>query len=195
MFYQRLFQDASFFELLQRIDEDLAAEARSGGCSCGGVLHFARFRRKPRGGPPGLVREVLVRQSLCCAREGCRRRSTPPSVLFLGRKVFFGVVVLLLPILREGLTAARFRRLEEALPVSRRTVLRWQRWWREVVPATPCWQRLRGVLSEPGRIAAVLPSGLVDAVAPAPEASARVVAVLRLLAPLAASAGLGGWAG
>jgi hypothetical protein len=188
MFYQKLLQEASFFSVLLRIDEDLAAQVREAGCCCGGVLHFARFRRKPRGGPPGLSRELSVRHSLCCSREGCRRRATPPSVLFLGRKVFFGVVVLLAPILREGLTPARFRRLEEALPVSRRTVQRWRRWWREAVPATSWWQRVCGQMSRAAGIAAGLPAALLAALAPGGQES--VLAALRLLAPLAASAGV-----
>ena len=36
---------------------------------------------------------------------------TPSSLRFLGRKVFFGVLVLLLPVLREGPTPERLARL------------------------------------------------------------------------------------
>ncbi|HRZ54915.1 MAG TPA: hypothetical protein P5525_05600 [Candidatus Paceibacterota bacterium] len=36
-----------------------------------------------------------VRFSLCCGKEGCRRRNTPPSVRFLGRWVYAGLVVIL----------------------------------------------------------------------------------------------------
>ena len=96
--YQRLLREASFFELLLQFDEDLAGEVREAGCPCGGVLHSARYPRKPRGGPESLGREHAMRASFCCAEDGCRRRATPPSLRFLGRKVFFGVVVLLLPI-------------------------------------------------------------------------------------------------
>ena len=86
--YQTLLRDASFFELLLRFDDDLAAAVRQAGCGvCGGVLHSARYRRKPRGGPAGLGAEHALRQSFCCAAEGCRRRATPPSLRFLGRKV------------------------------------------------------------------------------------------------------------
>ena len=189
MLYQELLRDARFFSLLTEIDLDLAEETRLARCPCGGVLHWARYRRKPRGGPFGIGREVAIRQSLCCSVDGCRCRSTPPSVLFLGRKVFFGVVVLLVPILREGLTPARFRRLEEELPVSRRTVQRWRRWWRETVPETTWWRLTRSRLSDSPGMAAALPSALMDAFALLPEAADRTLAVLRLAAPLAASVG------
>ena len=56
--YPDLLKDMGFFEFLGRLDADLAEEARRGGCPhCRGVLHCARYPRKPRGGPPGLGRE------------------------------------------------------------------------------------------------------------------------------------------
>ena len=178
--YQELLSDTSFFELLGRIDEELAGEVRSAGCPCGGVLHSARYPRKPRGGPPGLAAQWGLRASFCCAEDGCRRRSTPPSVRFLGRKVFFGLVVLLVPILREGLTPERFRRLQEQLQVSRRTVLRWQRWWRELIPASRLWQRALAQLlpADAGR----LPGSLLEAFTQATAGWERALAALRWLA-------------
>ena len=130
--YQSLLADASFFSLLLRIDRDLAQQARAGGCPwCGGVLHRASYRRKPRGGPVRLGREHAERFSFCCSVEGCRRRVTPASVRFLGRKVFFAAVVLLVPVLRDGPRPERLGRLEELFTVDRRTLGRWRRWWRE----------------------------------------------------------------
>jgi hypothetical protein len=86
--------DASVFRLLLDVDRDLAAEARAGGCACGGPLHAARYRRKPRGGPRGeLSAEYSWRESFCCAREECRKPTTPPSVRFLGRRVYVAAVV------------------------------------------------------------------------------------------------------
>ena len=82
------------FELLFAIDQDLAANARAAGCpACGGRLHSVRYPRKPRGGPADLGPEYDWRFSFCCAGEGCRRRATPPSVRFLGRRVYLGAVV------------------------------------------------------------------------------------------------------
>ena len=191
--YQELLHDASFFELLRRMDVDLAEETRLAGCRCGGVLHFARYRRKPRGGPRSLPRECSVRESFCCSEEGCRRRSPPPSVLFLGRRVFYGVVVVLVPILREGLTPRRFRRLAKQLAVSRRTVRRWQRWWREMMPLTALWRQARADLA-PGVSEASLPGSLVAAFSAATEGRDRLYAVLMWLSDLGLSPGPGGQA-
>src|ERR1700688_4494044 len=139
--YQTLLQDSNLFSLLLHFDADLAAEVREAGCvACGGVLHSARYPRKPRGGPEGLEGEHRLRHSFWCAAEGCRRRATPPSLRSLGRKVFFGLWVLLLPVLQEGPTPQRLSRIEAVFAVSRPTLLRWRRWWHEVVPRSRFWQ-------------------------------------------------------
>ena len=65
--------------------------------------------RKPRGRPAGLGDEHDWRFSFCCARDGCRTRKTPPSLRFLGRKVYLAAMVVLIAIMREGATAARMR--------------------------------------------------------------------------------------
>ena len=59
--------------------------------ACGGVLHSARYPRKPRGGPPELRQTDNSRLSFCCAQ--CRRRHTPRSVRYLGRRVYLATVV------------------------------------------------------------------------------------------------------
>ena len=41
--------DTGFYQLLTRIDASIAEEVRARGCDCGGVLHSARYPRKPRG--------------------------------------------------------------------------------------------------------------------------------------------------
>jgi hypothetical protein len=74
--------DASVWQLLLMADRDLAAEARAAGCSCGGVLHSARYPRKPRGGVPAELRPEY------CRRES-RQRGVPeaddPSVAAVSR--------------------------------------------------------------------------------------------------------------
>jgi len=89
-----LLERSSLFSLLHRIDRDLAEEHRQKRCPvCGGPLHQSNYPRKPRGGPEDLPEEILVRRSFCCGTEGCRVRSLPPSCLFMGRRVYWGVVV------------------------------------------------------------------------------------------------------
>src|SRR4249920_3425051 len=87
--YQALLADARFHEQLLVFDRDLAASARAARCRlCGGALHSGSYARKPRGGPAGLGQEYAERFSFCCAVDGCRKRTTPPSLRFLGRKVY-----------------------------------------------------------------------------------------------------------
>lgn len=105
---QRLLGNASLFELLLKIDDELAEETRESGCPhCGSGLHRAGYERKPRGGPAGLGERFNRRSSFCCGQDGCRRRATPPSVRFLGRRVYLGAVVVLLSALHHGVTVRR----------------------------------------------------------------------------------------
>ncbi|MCC5873384.1 MAG: hypothetical protein JJU22_13365, partial [Gammaproteobacteria bacterium] len=76
-----------------RIDDDLAATARQQACRCGGALHRADYPRKPRGCPRRFREAFSWRHSFCCQR--CRGRNTPPSVRFLGRRVYLGLIVVL----------------------------------------------------------------------------------------------------
>ena len=83
--YQAVLADAKFHEQLLVFDRDLAASARAARCwLCGGALHSASYDRKPRGGPAGFGQEYAERFSFCCAVDGCRKRTTPPSLRFLG---------------------------------------------------------------------------------------------------------------
>ena len=84
--YHDLPRSASFWSFLLAVDEDLAEKTRKKGCPCGGRLHCANYLRKPRGTPDQLPEPQRLRLSFCCDRDGCRKRVTPPSVRFLGRK-------------------------------------------------------------------------------------------------------------
>lgn len=178
--YQTVLRDSSLFSSLLQLDQVLADEARAAGCACGGALHSAHYPRKPRGGPEGLGAEHSMRLSFCCSR--CRKRVTPGSLRFLGRKVFFGVWVLLLPVLRDGVTRERLRRLEEVFDVSRRTLLRWRRFWREALPDSRFWEARRGRFATPVAVEA-LPGSLLEAFTGAAP-SGRVLEVLSFLSPL-----------
>ncbi len=181
----RLLTDAKLPEVLRQIDDELAAETRAGGCpSCRGVLHSARYRRKSRGEPPGCA-DYERRRSFCCAR--CRRRATPPSVRFLGRRVYVGCVVVLLSAMLHGITPSRAARLKEFLGVSRRTLSRWRAWWLTRFPATKFWKSAKARFARVVEVAS-LPASLLDAFAGSERE--RLVMALRLLSPLSASAGL-----
>ncbi len=111
--YHDLPATATFWAFLFTIDKDLAETARKKGCRCGGHLHCAHYPRKPRGTPEQLTEAQCVRLSFCCDRDGCRKRVTPPSVRFLGRKVYLGAVVVLVSAMRQGPSPRRVHELSE----------------------------------------------------------------------------------
>jgi hypothetical protein len=131
--------DQQLHRLLEKIDEDLAQEACQQGCLyCGGKLHRADFDRKPRGGP------LWDRRfSCCCAQEDCRRRRTPESVRFLGRRVYAGMVVVLVTVMVHGLKPERVRRIREALQIDSRTLKRWRQWWLDTFVRSTFWKAAR----------------------------------------------------
>src|SRR5580658_1782572 len=88
----------------------------------GGARHQANYRRKPRGRPAALGEEHDRRFSFCCSVDGCRDRSTPPSLRFLGRKVYLAVIVTLIAAMRDGVTERRLGKLAATVGVDRRTV-------------------------------------------------------------------------
>lgn len=140
--------DDKFFHWLLQIDEATCREVAARGCPhCPGRLHRADYPRKPRGGLLGGAGEAFSKRlSLCCGREGCRRRTTPPSVRFLGRRVYLGVVLLLASALMNMLALAAVARETE---VSARTLRRWSDWWHSEFPLSRLYQEQRGRLLPP----------------------------------------------
>jgi hypothetical protein len=175
-------KDPAFHKLLLQFDEDRAKEARAQGCpDCDGKLHSAVFRRKPRGTLQPLEPEFCVRFSFCCDTDGCRHRTTPPSLRFLHRRIYLGAVVVLVSALRSGATPFRMKALKELVGVSRQTVLRWQRWWQEVFARTAFWRGAQGALRAPVEIGA-LPLSLLEQFTG--TARERLLYLLRFLKPL-----------
>lgn len=127
---------SEFFEGLAAIDEAIVAKVAGGACEkCGGRLHRGDYPRKPRGGLVAVAAEAFDRRfSLCCGRAGCRRRSTPPSVRFLGRRVYVGAVVIVASVVALAVATAGAARRETG--IASRTMRRWRRWWRDGFPAT-----------------------------------------------------------
>ena len=183
--YQTILNDASFYRYLSKLDEDLAAEARKQGCGCGEKLHSARYRRKPRGVPEELLEDYSTRHSFCCAKEGCRKRTTPPSFRFLSRRVYVSVVVVLVTALRHGATPARMDKLRAMVGVSRRTVERWRKWWMQDFTGSSFWKSACGQLAWPVN-AQTLPLSLLERF-PKPLKKERTVDLLRFILPLTTS--------
>ena len=107
---------------------------------------------------------------------------TPPSVRFLGRRVYLGAVVVLVTTLRAGITALRAERLHALVGVRVRTLRRWRSWWLTTFVATPFWRAVQGRFMPPVTVQA-LPASLLDRFR-GPEPRARLGHMLRFVCPL-----------
>jgi hypothetical protein len=177
-----------FFDGLLQIDEELARQVMKCGCRwCAlGRLHRGDFERKPRGAlvaPAG--EEFVIRFSFCCNREGCRRRTTPPSLRFLGRRVYLGAVVIIAGIVACALGFTAESRQLTGVPA--RTTRRWRGWWLGPFITTEVFMAVRARLV--GVAVDALPASIVSRL-PGSEAE-QVRAMLQLLAPLTTGQGAG----
>jgi hypothetical protein len=168
-------------DYLGKIDADLAQEVRQAGClGClVGKLHSAKYKRKPRSGQKKCLEER--RHSFCCDQDGCRKRHTPPSVRFLGRRVYWGLMVVLVSAAHHGITPERMRVLREALGIDRRTLERWRQWWLESFVQSPYWKLARARFM-PLLCEQSLPLSLVRAFAVGRPG--QLIALLKFLSPI-----------
>jgi hypothetical protein len=149
------------FARLEEIDRKIAEAVAAGRCRhCEGPLHQGNYQRKPRGGLVAAAGEAFTRRhSLCCGRRGCRKRALPPSLRFLGRRVYLEAVVVLASVMAQ--IVATTREAVEASGVPLRTLGRWGCWWREVFPRLPLWAELRSRFVPPPPDETELPRSLV----------------------------------
>ena len=187
--YHELLCDTTFWEFLFAIDRDLAEGCRQQGCDCGGRLHGANYPRKPRGGPRGLGPEARVRLSFCCERDGCRKRITPPSVRFLGRKIYLGAVVILVAAMRQGPSPRRVHELTTLFGVDRRTIYRWRDFWQVHFPRTQFWKMARATLVPVHEITEY-PRSIWQAYVRAVDDRLGWAQLLQFLAPITITGGL-----
>jgi hypothetical protein len=68
------------------------------------------------------------RYLLLCAR-GLPETTHSESVRFLGRRVYAGLVVVLITVMIHGLQPARVGRIRETLQIDSRTLKRWRQCW------------------------------------------------------------------
>ena len=175
--YATLALNAKFWHVLIAADEMICRQVQRAGCPwCGGPLDRGDYERKPRGIEAALREAFNHRCSTCC-RE-CRKRVTPPSVRFLGRKVYAGAIVMLATIRALVCGAAP------------RTLARWQAWWTTVLPATTFWQAACARLV-PAVRAESLPAGLLERFEQARGRAGRqaLVGTLGFLQPVTARLG------
>jgi hypothetical protein len=184
--YQAVLADTKFHEQLLAFDRDLAASARAARCwLCGGALHSGSYARKPRGGPAGVSEAYRQRFSFCCAVDGCRRRTTPPSLRFLGRHVYLATVVTLISALMLGTTPSRLARLSVVPGLDRRTLARWRVWWRSAFTNRPFAAVAMAAVVPPLDTAA-LPASLLKRFAG--DVREQLLGLLRFLGPLSGGA-------
>ena len=140
---------ASLYRFLEQLDLDAISKAKDIPCAfCGGKLDRSDIPRKPRGVALDSGEDVY-KYSLCCREEGCRKRNTPASLRFMGRKVFLGFFILFassLPSKREGDSILK---ISGELEVSPQTLTRWLKYWREEFKMTPFWRREQGLFKTP----------------------------------------------
>lgn len=161
---------AKFFQRLFDADRDLVESARRGGCPrCRGRLDRADYPRKARGVPVEAEELFAKRFSLCCRNEGCRRRLTPESLRFFGRRVYAGAAFVMACV-------------AHTLVIAGRTLRRWRHWWSRAFPATPFWRTARARLMPPVD-ETQLPATLLDRFAATAAGDDALIAMLRFVAP------------
>jgi len=169
-----------FFAALFLADEQITRQVAANRCPvCGGALHRSDYDRKPRGALIAPAGEESVRRfSLCCDREGCRKRATPPSLRFLGRRVYLGAVVIVASLIAQWIDGAA--EIWRATGVLARTTQRWLGWWQGPFVSTEVFVAVCARLI--GVAVAELPASIIVGLAGSPTEKVRTL--LQLLAPL-----------
>jgi hypothetical protein len=173
--------DVKFLMALGEIDAEHAEQIHQAGCpECGGALDRAYYPRKPRGELGEAAESYERRCSFCCRVEGCRKRATPPSLRFFGRKVYVAVVVIVASTAGRSmsLTGGGRPRRVRGVPVG--TVRRWLDWWQTVFALGSFWSEARGWLATPVNIGE-LPASLLERFG---SGSIALEKLLRFLAPV-----------
>jgi len=107
----------------------------------------------------------------------------PPSVRFLGPKVYLAVVVAIATVVGQGSDGDARRLLGRELGVSWHTIARWRQWWCELT-GSDFWQRIRGKLPVKLEMSC-LPKALLDSFEG--EITERLRHLLELLGPITGS--------
>lgn len=144
MLHKILF-NASFHLLLIQMDKEIIKQTAQKGCPCGGKLHQDNYPRSPFGIPAQFRDSYDKRFSLCC--NTCRKRITPPSVRFFGRRWYPAPILVLISALMLGINKRRLDQVKRyfGIVIHERTWKRWRRWWRQSFEATAFWQQTKGL--------------------------------------------------
>jgi hypothetical protein len=110
-------------------------------------------------------------------------------VRFLARKVYLGIVVILVSAMRQGPSPRRVRELSKVFGADRRTIARWQAFWNEHFPRTPFWKVARAQVVLLVELVA-LPLSLLDAYLLGADQQREWGKLLRFVSPITISGGL-----
>jgi hypothetical protein len=102
-------------------------------------------------------------------------------VRFLGRRIYAGLVVVLISAMAHGLTADRVQRVREVLNIDRRTLERWRQWWLDNFVRSSFWKAARARFMPP-LCEKTLPLSLCLSFEV--QRRDRLLALLQFLAPL-----------
>ena len=145
--YYNLLQDPSFHLLLTEIDHQLSEQIRADCCVfCNGPLYKSNYPRSPLGLKDKNREYYSVRYSFCCGH--CRKRTTTPSVRFFGRRRFPAPILILISMLKCKITQSSLLKVRRyfGVNISKRTWMRWCKWWRTLFNNTKFWKQAKGLL-------------------------------------------------
>jgi hypothetical protein len=148
--------NANFHFFLNSIDQELAHQTQERGCSeCGHKLHQANYPRSPVGIPLSFRNQYDERLSFCC--DTCRKRITPPSVRFFGRRWYPAPLFIFISALMRRVSGYAIAQIKGhfGINVSESTWKRWRQWWRESFIETLFWRQNKGIV--PGALEAKRP--------------------------------------
>lgn len=172
--------EGKYLAALGEIDAERARRVQLEGCAhCGGPLDRADYPRKPRGELGEAADAYTRRLSLCCRVDGCRSRTTPPSLRFLGRKVYFAALVVIASAIGRDTQLVGRGRVREVKGVPVRTVRRWLVWWQTIFALSAFWTEAKALFAAPVAIER-LPASLLERIA-GEDALRRTLA---LIAPI-----------
>ena len=147
-------EDKSVWFFMVHLDTLMARRFRAAGCPyCGGKLDVANYPRAAHG--LELSRSIDAKRFSFCCRV-CRRRATPPSVLYFGRR--WRISVLFLSVCERILQGKRVNLThfsqQSGIPLA--TLRRWRKWWRKRFPRTAQWRVRQSELLRPGGVPPLL---------------------------------------
>jgi hypothetical protein len=110
-------------------------------------MNWANYPRKPRGVPPEAAKYFEKRFGHCCSTAECRKRRTPPSVRFLGRRVYVAIFIIIIFSVASHELYQKLIITTAANSFSKWTLDRWVIWWDCVIPISRVWKKISGQLN------------------------------------------------